>query len=175
MSDLTPIGASWARQKLSPSGFSRTHLDDGTLLTGCTQPPRHHPQRTSPWVIGGCAQSLYGVSRVKQKRTGLMAGPFLLLGQRHLTVVSRQPVPLVGPYGRPFGFQPVKVHMGLYSRNSYVVSPYSRRPGSGCPATNGAPLVDSAVEQVAPPPDTARGLPARGQRLAPPQGLRLRA
>jgi hypothetical protein len=32
-------------------------LDDGTHLTVCTQPPRHPPQRTSPWVRGGCAQS----------------------------------------------------------------------------------------------------------------------
>jgi hypothetical protein len=24
--------------KLFPTGFSRTHVDDGTQLTGCTQP-----------------------------------------------------------------------------------------------------------------------------------------
>ena len=38
---MTPIGASWARQKPLPTGFSRTHLDDGSELTGCTQSPGH--------------------------------------------------------------------------------------------------------------------------------------
>jgi hypothetical protein len=31
-----------ARQKLFPSGFSRTHVDDRTPLTGCTPPPGRH-------------------------------------------------------------------------------------------------------------------------------------
>ena len=38
----------WARQELFPSGFSRTHGDDGTHLTGCTQSPGHrHAYRTT--------------------------------------------------------------------------------------------------------------------------------
>lgn len=38
----------WVRQELFPSGFSRTHGDDGTHLTGCTQSPGHrHAYRTT--------------------------------------------------------------------------------------------------------------------------------
>lgn len=33
--------STWVRQKLNPPGFSRTHVDDWTHPTGCTQTPGH--------------------------------------------------------------------------------------------------------------------------------------
>ncbi|MDQ1623908.1 MAG: hypothetical protein QOH19_2326 [Actinomycetota bacterium] len=42
--------------KQLPTGFSRTHLDDGTHLTARTQPPRHHGAQLTPgkrWLCTG--------------------------------------------------------------------------------------------------------------------------
>ncbi|MFK4637129.1 hypothetical protein ABIA52_000018 [Paenarthrobacter histidinolovorans] len=48
--------STWARQKLFPSGFSRTHVDDGTLRPVCAQPPGRLVAFGLRLVTGGCAQ-----------------------------------------------------------------------------------------------------------------------
>ncbi len=39
------LSSTWARQKLFPSGFSRTHVEDRDQLTGCTQTPGHRTEQ----------------------------------------------------------------------------------------------------------------------------------
>lgn len=58
-SQLRLPSPTWARQKLFPSGFSRTHVDDGTHLSGCTQSPAHRQQVCPPRAAGDHVQPLF--------------------------------------------------------------------------------------------------------------------